>query len=127
MHKFLAVLSIVGLVIMASDSVGTITPEDAVAGFFNALKSGDFDAMRQYVIEEDQVEVELAMAWLTTNYIETAEGMVSLISVMEFRDQRIQSRGRKCYRNIRYDFHGTKPSGNRVSSDNGRWKLVNNI
>jgi len=58
MRKILAVLGLAGLVIMAcGGGGGASTPEDAVTGFFDAMKSGDIDAMMQYAPEAERGEI----------------------------------------------------------------------
>ena len=57
MRKLLAVLGIAGLVIMACGGGGAGNPEDAVKGFFDAIKGGDIDKASEFVqggIPEDE-------------------------------------------------------------------------
>lgn len=49
MRKLLVVLSIAGLVIMACGGGGAGNPEDAVKGFFDAVKAGDIDKASEFV------------------------------------------------------------------------------
>ncbi|MCK4504071.1 MAG: hypothetical protein KAW14_00525 [Candidatus Aegiribacteria sp.] len=49
MRKLLAVLSIAGLVIMACGGGGAGNPEDAVTGFYDALKGGDIDKAAGFI------------------------------------------------------------------------------
>ena len=50
MRKLLAVLSIAGLVIMACGGGGAGNPEDAVKGFYEALKGGDIDKAAEFIV-----------------------------------------------------------------------------
>ncbi len=50
MRKLLAVLSIAGLVIMACGGGGAGNPEDAVKGFYDALKGGDIDKASEFIL-----------------------------------------------------------------------------
>ncbi len=50
MRKLLAVLSIAGLVIMACGGSGAGNPEDAVKGFYDALKGGDIDKASEFIV-----------------------------------------------------------------------------
>jgi hypothetical protein len=49
MRKILAALGIAGLVLMACGGGGAGNPEDAVSGFFEAIKNGDVDAASNYI------------------------------------------------------------------------------
>ncbi len=57
MRKFLVVLSIVGLALMACGGGGAGNPEDAVQGFFDAVKDGNIDKAAEFIqggIPEDE-------------------------------------------------------------------------
>ena len=50
MRKLLVVLGIIGLVSMACGGGGAGNPEDAVKGFYDALKVGDIDKASEFIV-----------------------------------------------------------------------------
>ncbi len=82
MRKILAVFGVMGLVVMAcgGGGGGASTPEEAVNGAFNAMKSGDIDAMAQYMPEEDRSEI----TDMSDEDKEMMQGIFSVMSAMEF-------------------------------------------
>ena len=78
----LAVLGVVGIVVMAcgGDGGGASTPEDAVNGAFNAMKSGDIDAAAQYMPEADRSEIND----MSDEDREMMQGTFATMSEMEF-------------------------------------------
>ncbi len=80
MRKILTVLGFVGLVVMACGGGGASSPEDAVNGMFAALKSGDIDAMAQYLPEADRSEI----TDMSDEEKEMMQGMLSMMSAIEY-------------------------------------------
>ncbi|MEN8208754.1 MAG: hypothetical protein ABFR50_05845, partial [Candidatus Fermentibacteria bacterium] len=80
MRKILAVLSIAGLALMACGGGGASSPEDAVNGMFDAMKSGDIDAMAQYLPEDERSEI----TEMSDEEKEMAQGMLAMLSAMEY-------------------------------------------
>ncbi len=79
MRKILAVLSIAGLVFMACGG-GASSPEDAVNGMFDAMKSGDIDAMAQYLPEDERSEI----TEMSDEEKEMVQGMMAMTSAIEY-------------------------------------------
>ncbi|MCD4776056.1 MAG: DUF4878 domain-containing protein [Candidatus Aegiribacteria sp.] len=122
MRKILAVLGVVGLAVMAcGGGGGASTPEDAVNGAFNAMKSGDIDAMAQYVPEADRSEI----TDMSDEDKEMMQGMLSLMSAMEFKVIGSEIDGETAIVTMEMTFMGeTDESEVELMLENGSWVIT---
>lgn len=115
MRKLLAVLGIAGLVIMACGGGGAGNPEDAVKGFYDALKGGDVDKASEFIVggipeEERPMFAEIGPA----------------IGMMEFEvtGSEISEDGNSAVVFTSIDFMGDVQEDEvEVVLDNGVWKM----
>lgn len=122
MRKILAVLGVVGLAVMAcGGGGGASTPEDAVNGAFNAMKSGDIDAMAQYVPEADRSEI----TDMSDEDKEMMQGMLSLMSAMEFKVLGSEIDGETATVTMEMTFMGeTEETEVELMLENGSWVIT---
>lgn len=122
MRKILAVLGVVGLAVMAcGGGGGASTPEDAVNGAFNAMKSGDIDAMAQYMPEADRSEI----TDMSDEDKEMMQGMLGLMSAMEFKVIGSEIDGETAIVTMEMTFMGeTEESEVELMLENGSWVIT---
>ena len=123
MRKILAALGIAGLVFMAcgGGGGGASSPEDAVSGMFGALKSGDIDAMAQYMPEAERSEI----TDMSDEEKEMAEGMLSMMSGMEFEIKGSEIDGETAVVTIEITFMGeTEEEDVELMLENGVWVIT---
>lgn len=122
MRKILVALSVVGLVVMAcGGGGGASSPEDAVNGAFNAMKSGDIDAMAQYMPEEERSEI----TDMSDEDKEMMQGFISMMSTMEFKVIGSEIDGETAVVTVETDFMGnTDESEVELMLENGSWVIT---
>ncbi len=121
MRKILAVLSIAGLVFMACGGGGASSPEDAVKGMFDAMKSGDIDAMAQYLPEDERSEI----TEMSDEEKEMVEGMLALMSTVEYNIKSTEIDGDIAVVTIDFTFMGeTEEQDIELLLENGSWVVT---
>lgn len=121
MRKILAVLGLVGLLVMACGGGGASSPEDAVNGMFAALKSGDIDAMAQYLPEEDRSEI----TEMSDEEKEMVEGMLAMMSALEYKIIGSEIEGDVALVTIEMTFMGeTNEEEVELMLENGSWVVT---
>jgi len=123
MRKILAVLGLAGLVFMAcGGGGGASNPEDAVNGAFNAMKSGDIDAMVQYMPESERSEI----TDMTDEEKEMMQGMLSMMSALEFEVKGSEIDGETAVVTVEITFMGeTEEEDVDLMLENGVWVITN--
>lgn len=91
MRKVSMLLGLAGILVMACGGAGAGNPEDAVAGFFDAIKAGDADKAAEFVVggipEEDRAGIEMAAAFMEAMEIEVTghtlgeDGQTAIVTV----------------------------------------------
>ena len=122
MRKILAVLSIAGLALMAcGGGGGASSPEDAVNGMFDAMKSGDIDAMAQYMPEEDRSEI----TEMSDEEKEMVEGMLTMMSALEYEIKGTEIDGDAAVVTVEVTFMGdTDEQEVELMKENGSWVIT---
>ncbi len=121
MRKILAVLGLAGLLVMACGGGGASSPEDAVNGMFAALKSGDIDAMAQYLPEEDRSEI----TEMSDEEKEMVEGMLAMMSALEYKIIGSEIEGDVALVTIEMTFMGeTNEEEVELMLENGSWVVT---
>lgn len=121
MRKILAVLSIAGLALMACGGGGASSPEDAVNGMFDAMKSGDIDAMAQYLPEDERSEI----TEMSDEEKEMAQGMLAMLSAMEYEIKGTEIDGDVAVVTIEITFMGeTEEEDVELTQENGTWVVT---
>ncbi len=122
MRKILAVLSIAGLALMAcGGGGGASSPEDAVNGMFAALKSGDIDAMVQYMPEDERSEI----TDMSDEEKEMVEGMLVMMSAIEYEIKGSEIDGDIAVVTIEISFMGeTEEEEVELMLENGNWVVT---
>ncbi|MCK4807722.1 MAG: DUF4878 domain-containing protein [Candidatus Aegiribacteria sp.] len=120
MRKILAVLSIAGLVFMACGG-GASSPEDAVNGMFDAMKSGDIDAMAQYLPEDERSEI----TEMSDEEKEMVQGMMAMTSAIEYEIKGTVIDGETAVVTVEVTFMGnTDEQEMDLMLENGSWVIV---
>jgi len=122
MRKFLAVLSIAGLALMAcGGGGGASSPEDAVKGMFDAMKSGDIDAMAQYMPEDQRSEI----TEMSDEEKEMVQGMLAMMSAIEYEIKGTEIDGDVAVVTIEITFMGeTEEEDVELMKENGVWVVT---
>jgi len=122
MRKFLAVLSIAGLALMAcGGGGGASSPEDAVKGMFDAMKSGDIDAMAQYMPEDQRSEI----TEMSDEEKEMVQGMLAMMSAIEYEIKGSEIDGDVAVVTIEITFMGeTEEEDVELMKENGVWVVT---
>ncbi|OPL20022.1 MAG: hypothetical protein AVO35_00760 [Candidatus Aegiribacteria sp. MLS_C] len=123
MRRILAVLSIVGLAVMAcgGGGGGANSPEDAVNGMFNALKSGDLDAMAQYMPADERAEFEN----MSDEEKQMAEGMLAMFGEIDVKVLGSEIEGEEAVVTIELTFMGeTEQDEVELMMEDGRWVVT---
>ena len=122
MRKILAVLGLAGLVFMAcGGGGGASTPEAAVKGAFDAMKSGDIDAMAQYMPEAERSEI----TDMTDEEKEMMQGMLSMMSALEFEIKGSEIDGETAVVTVEITFMGeTEEEDVDLMLENGQWVIT---
>ena len=122
MRKILAVLSIAGLALMAcGGGGGASSPEDAVNGMFAAMKSGDIDAMAQYMPEDERSEI----TDMSDEEKEMVEGMLVMMSAIEYEIKGSEIDGDIAVVTIEISFMGeTEEEEVELMLENGSWVVT---
>ena len=122
MRKFLAVLSIAGLALMAcGGGGGASSPEDAVKGMFDAMKSGDIDAMAQYMPEDQRSEI----TEMSDEEKEMVQGMLAMMSAIEYEIKGTEIDGYVAVLTIEITFMGeTEEEDVELMKENGVWVVT---
>ena len=122
MRKILAVLSIAGLALMAcGGGGGASSPEDAVNGMFAALKSGDIDAMVQYMPEDERSEI----TDMSDEEKEMVEGMLVMMSAIEYEIKGSEIDGDVAVVTIEISFMGEiEEEEVELMLENGSWVVT---
>lgn len=122
MRKILAVLSIAGLAIMAcGGGGGASSPEDAVNGMFDAMKSGDIDAMAQYMPEDQRSEI----TEMSDEEKEMVQGMLAMMSAIEYEIKGTEIDGDVAVVTIEITFMGeTEEEDVELMKENGVWVVT---
>ncbi|MCD4700363.1 MAG: DUF4878 domain-containing protein [Candidatus Aegiribacteria sp.] len=122
MRKILGVLGFVGLVVMAcGGGGGASSPEDAVNGMFNAMKSGDIDAMAQYLPESDRSEI----TEMSDEEKEMVEGMLTMMSTIEYEIKNCEIDGETAVVTMEVSFMGeTDEQDVDLILENGSWVVT---
>ncbi|NOQ21812.1 MAG: DUF4878 domain-containing protein [Candidatus Aegiribacteria sp.] len=120
MRKILAVLGVVGLVFMACGG-GVSSPEDTVNGMFDAMKSGDIDAMAQYMPEDERSEI----TDMSDEEKEMVEGMLTMMSAIEYEIKGTEINGDIAVVTIEINFMGEiDESDVELMLENGSWVVT---
>ena len=118
MRKILAVLGVVGLAVMACGGGGASTPEDAVNGMYNALKTGDLDAMMQYAPASEREEI-------TDEDREEFQSMAGMFESMEFEVIGSEIEGDEAVVTIEMTFMGQSSEEEmELMKENGSWVIT---
>ncbi|MCK5035142.1 MAG: DUF4878 domain-containing protein [Candidatus Sabulitectum sp.] len=122
MRKILAVLGFVGLIVMAcGGGGGASSPEDAVKGMFDAMKSGDLDAMAQYLPEEERSEI----TDMSDEEKEMVQGMLAMMSAVEYEIKSSEIDGDFAVVVIEITFMGeTDEDEVELMLENGSWVVT---
>ena len=122
MRKILAVLGFVGLIVMAcGGGGGASSPEDAVNGMFDAMKSGDIDAMAQYMPEDDRAEI----TEMSDEEKEMVQGMLAMMSAIEYEIKGTEIDGDVAVVTIEITFMGeTEEEDVELMKENGVWVVT---
>ena len=121
MRKVLAILSIAGLVIMACGGGGAGSPEDAVQGYLDAMKSGDIDGMMQYMPESEREE-------MTDEEKEMAEEALSFMSAIEFKIISSAIDGEEAVVTLEINFMGqVEEQEVELFMENGKWVIAEGV
>ncbi len=122
MRKILAVLSIAGLALMAcGGGGGASSPEDAVNGMFAAMKSGDIDAMAQYMPEDERSEI----TDMSDEEKEMVEGMLAMMAAIEYEIKGSEIDGDVAVVTIEISFMGeTEEEEVELTLENGSWVVT---
>ncbi len=122
MRKILAVLSIAGLALMAcGGGGGASSPEDAVKGMFDAMKSGDIDAMAQYMPEDERSEI----TEMSDEEKEMVQGMLAMMSAIEYEIKGTEIDGDVAVVTIEITFMGeTEEEDVELMLENGSWVVT---
>ncbi|RKZ09708.1 hypothetical protein DRQ25_05410 [Candidatus Fermentibacteria bacterium] len=122
MRKILAVLSIAGLALMAcGGGGGASSPEDAVNGMFAAMKSGDIDAMAQYMPEDERSEI----TDMSDEEKEMVEGMLVMMAAIEYEIKGSEIDGDVAVVTIEISFMGeTEEEEVELMLENGSWVVT---
>ena len=122
MRKILAVLSIAGLALMAcGGGGGASSPEDAVNGMFAAMKSGDIDAMAQYMPEDERSEI----TDMSDEEKEMVEGMLVMMAAIEYEIKGSEIDGDVAVVTIEISFMGeTEEEEMELTLENGSWVVT---
>ena len=122
MRKILAVLSIAGLALMAcGGGGGASSPEDAVNGMFAAMKSGDIDAMAQYMPEDERSEI----TDMSDEEKEMAQDMLAIMGDMEMEIKSTEIDGETAVVTIEVTFMGnTDEDEVELMLENGSWVIT---
>ncbi len=121
MRKIIAVLSIAGLALMACGGGGASSPEDAVNGMFAALKSGDIDAMVQYMPEDERSEI----TDMSDEEKEMVEGMLVMMSAIEYEIKGSEIDGDVAVVTIEISFMGEiEEEEVELMLENGSWVVT---
>lgn len=119
MRKILAVLGVVGLAVMACG--GASNPEDAVKGAFDAMKSGDIDAMAQYMPEAERSEI----TDMSDEDKEVMQGMLSMMAALEYNIVSSEVDGETALVNVEFTFMGeTSEDEVELMLENGSWVIT---
>jgi len=122
MRKILAVLSIAGLALMAcGGGGGASSPEDAVNGMFAAMKSGDIDAMAQYMPEDERSEI----TDMSDEEKEMVQGMLSMMAAIEYEIKGSEIDGDVAVVTVEISFMGeTEEEEMELTLENGSWVVT---
>lgn len=121
MRKILAVLSLAGLVFMACGGGGANSPEDAVKGMFDAMKSGDIDAIAQYMPEEMRSEI----TDISDEEKEMFEGMLAIMAPEGLEIKSSEIDGETAVVTIEFTMMGeTQEEELELMLENGSWVVV---
>jgi hypothetical protein len=121
MRKILVVLSIAGLALMACGGGGASSPEDAVNGMFDAMKSGDIDAMAQYMPEDQRSEI----TDMSDEEKEMVQGMLAMMSAIEYEIKGSEIDGDYAVVTIEITFMGeTEEEEMDLMLENGTWVVT---
>jgi len=121
MRKILAVLGFAGLIVMACGGGGASSPEDAVNGMFDAMKSGDIDAMAQYLPEDERSEI----TDMSDEEKEMIQGMLAMMSAIEYEIKGTEIDGDVAVVIIEMTFMGeTNEEEVELMMENGNWVVV---
>lgn len=122
MRKIIAVLSIAGLVFMAcGGGGGASSPEDAVKGMFDAMKSGDIDAMAQYMPEDERAEI----TEMSDEEKEMIQGMLAMMSAIEYEIKGTEIDGDVAVVTIEITWMGeTEEEDVELMKENGVWVVT---
>jgi len=121
MRKILAVLAVTGLVFMACGGGGASTPEDAVKGAFDAMKSGDIDAMAQYMPEAERSEI----TEMSDEEKEMMQGMLAIMGDMEVKVLGSEIDGDHAVVSVEITFMGeTEEEEVDLMNENGSWVIT---
>ncbi len=122
MRKMLTVLGVVGLVVMAcGGGGGASSPEDAVNGMFAALKSGDIDAMAQYMPADERSEI----TEMSDEDKEMFQGMAAMMSSIEYDIKGTEIDGEYAVVTIEITFMGeTDEDEVELMLENGSWVVT---
>ena len=122
MRKILAVLSIAGLALMAcGGGGGASSPEDAVNGMFAAMKSGDIDAMAQYMPEDERSEI----TEMSDEEKEMVEDMLVMMAAIEYEIKGSEIDGDVAVVTVEISFMGeTEEQEVELTLENGSWVVT---
>jgi len=123
MRKLFALLGLVGMLVMACGGAGggASNPEAAVNGAFNALKSGDLDAMVQYMPVDERSEI----TDMSDEEREMAEGMLAMMAALEFEVKGSVVTGETAVVTVEMTFMGqTEEEEVELMLENGNWVIT---
>ena len=122
MRKILAVLSIAGLALMAcGGGGGASSPEEAINGMLAALKSGDIDAMAQYMPEDERSEI----TDMSDEEKEMVQGMLSMMAAIEYEIKGSEIDGDVAVVTVEISFMGeTEEEEMELTLENGSWVVT---
>ena len=100
---------------------GASTPEEAVNGVFNAMKSGDIDAMAQYMPEAERSEI----TDMSDEDKEVMQGMLSMMAALEYNIVSSEVDGETALVNVEFTFMGeTSEDEVELMLENGSWVIT---
>ncbi|MBN1434846.1 DUF4878 domain-containing protein [Candidatus Fermentibacterales bacterium] len=121
MRKIVAGFAIIALFTACGGGGGASDPEAAVKGMFDAMKSGDLDAMAQYMPAEAREE----LANMSDEDKEMTEGMLSMFSAVEFNILGSEVEGETAVVTVEIDFMGQKQEEEiELMLEDGKWVVT---